>query len=319
MVKVSVIIPIYNVENYIERCAHSLFQQTLEDIEFIFINDCTPDNSIVKLEKVLTKYPYRKNNTQIIHFPVNKGQAAVRKHGMMLAKGKYIIHCDADDWVEHTLYEKLYNEAEKKKVDVVVCDFYNEYLDHTNIYHYPGDTNTLHEITRTDRTQWWVLWNRLINAELIHKYEIYPIEGQNFLEDVCVMMRIYYYANGISYINEPLYHYNRQNQNSTMNHTYSTKMIKQQKANIDFLASFFNTTSLDFSDTYNLYKETIRNRFLCQIPPNWNEWATTYPEIGNKILNDKRFPLIYRFLYFVASKGFIIPFKFYHSLSRKKR
>ena len=78
MIKVSVIIPVYNVEKYIEHCARSLMEQTLMDIEYIFVDDCTPDHSMEILQRVLTDYPERLENIRIIHHTQNSGSAAVR-------------------------------------------------------------------------------------------------------------------------------------------------------------------------------------------------------------------------------------------------
>ena len=97
MPKVTVIIPVYGVEKYISRCARSLFEQTLDDIEYIFVDDCTKDNSIGVLQEVLEQYPQRREQTRIVKLLVNSGQAAARKYGMQLATGDYIIHCDGDD------------------------------------------------------------------------------------------------------------------------------------------------------------------------------------------------------------------------------
>lgn len=80
MTKVSVVIPIYMVEKYIERCARSLFEQTLDDIEYLFINDCTPDSSMNILARVIEDYPKRKFQTRILEMPTNGGLAAVRRH-----------------------------------------------------------------------------------------------------------------------------------------------------------------------------------------------------------------------------------------------
>jgi glycosyltransferase involved in cell wall biosynthesis len=89
MPKVTVIIPIYGVEKYIERCATSLFKQTLDDIEYIFIDDCSPDNSVNILKQVLEKYPHRQKQTTIYSMPTNSGLAAVRRHGINSAGGVY--------------------------------------------------------------------------------------------------------------------------------------------------------------------------------------------------------------------------------------
>ena len=109
--KVSVIVPIYNVEQYIEKCVRSLMEQTLVNIEFIFVNDCTPDDSMTVLRRVLKDYPARESQVTILEHKENRGVAAVRKKGMEVAIGEYIIHCDSDDWVEKNMYEKLLEKA----------------------------------------------------------------------------------------------------------------------------------------------------------------------------------------------------------------
>ena len=122
MVKVSVCIPVYGVEKYIERCARSLFEQTMTDgIEFIFVNDCTKDNSIEILEKVLEEYPHRKEQVKIIHHEKNRGLVAARNTGLEHATGDYIIHCDSDDWVDPNMYEEMYNKAIETDADMVYC------------------------------------------------------------------------------------------------------------------------------------------------------------------------------------------------------
>ena len=122
MPKISVIVPVYNVEKYIERCARSLFEQTLEDIEYLFIDDCTQDRSIDILLQVLEEYPNRKQQVLIHHMARNSGQAIVRKWGMMNASGEYVIHCDSDDWVDNELYYLMYDKAISEQLDVVICD-----------------------------------------------------------------------------------------------------------------------------------------------------------------------------------------------------
>ena len=123
MPKISIIIPVYKVEKYIERCARSLFEQTLDDIEYLFIDDCSPDKSIEELKDILDEYPHRKSQTIIHRMERNKGQAAVRYWGVKNATGDYLIHCDSDDWVELDMYQQMYNKAIEEDADVVVCDY----------------------------------------------------------------------------------------------------------------------------------------------------------------------------------------------------
>ena len=108
MIKVSAVIPIYGVAAFIERCARNLFSQTLREVEFIFVDDATPDNSIALLEKVIEEFPDRRARTRILHHPVNRGLPAARNTGLAAAQGEFIYHCDSDDWMETTMLEKLY-------------------------------------------------------------------------------------------------------------------------------------------------------------------------------------------------------------------
>ena len=123
MPKLSVVIPVYGVEKYIERCARSLFEQTLDDIEYIFVNDCTKDRSIDILNAVINDYPARKEQVRIVHHEKNKGLPFARQSGWQVATGEYIANCDSDDWVALDFYEIMYNEAIEKNADMVVSDY----------------------------------------------------------------------------------------------------------------------------------------------------------------------------------------------------
>lgn len=123
MPKVSIVIPVYGVEKYIERCARSLFEQSLDDIEYLFVDDCTPDESINVLNRVLEDYPLRKTQVIIHRMKQNSGQAKVREWGIKNATGDYVIHCDSDDWVDRDMYRALYEAAVKEDADVAICDF----------------------------------------------------------------------------------------------------------------------------------------------------------------------------------------------------
>ena len=123
MISISVIIPIYGVEHFIGRCAESLMCQTLrEGVEFIFVDDATPDGSIQVLQEVLDRYPERQGQVSILHHDVNQGLPAARNTGLAIAQGKYIFHCDGDDYVERDMLEVLLGAAEQQRADYVWCD-----------------------------------------------------------------------------------------------------------------------------------------------------------------------------------------------------
>lgn len=104
--KVSLIIPVYKVESYIEKCARSVFEQSLLSLQIIFIDDCTPDNSIEILKKVLKDYPHRIADTFFLQNEQNKGASVSRNIGLEMAKGEYIAFCDADDWMDKVPWKK---------------------------------------------------------------------------------------------------------------------------------------------------------------------------------------------------------------------
>ena len=123
---ISIIVPVYNVEPYIERCIRSIMNQTFtEGVECILINDCTPDNSIRIVQQLINEY---KGNIQfrILSNEHNQGIASVRNIGLQAAKGTYIQYIDSDDYVEPDMLETLYKKACGSSSDILVYDYYCE-------------------------------------------------------------------------------------------------------------------------------------------------------------------------------------------------
>ena len=198
---VSVLVPVYNVSNFIERCAHSLFQQTFEDIEYIFVNDCTPDNSIEKLQKVMEQYPNRKERIKIVHHEKNRGLAAARNTAIDNSSGKYIQHIDSDDWIEPGMIEQMYNKAEAEQADIVVCDFI---IEKKNKKEYCSDFVPQKQedyfLAAVSRKAYASLINKFVARRLYENPECRPVEGLNVSEDRQVSTRLYFYARKIAKI-----------------------------------------------------------------------------------------------------------------------
>lgn len=121
------IIPVYNVGKFIERCVRSLMEQTMDNVEYIFVDDASPDNSIQILQKVIADYPNRRDNVRILTHAENKGLPAARNTGLAVATGEYIFHCDSDDFVEKDLLSTLYETARNENADIVWSDYYISY------------------------------------------------------------------------------------------------------------------------------------------------------------------------------------------------
>ena len=163
MPKVSLIIPVYNVENYIEKCLNSVVNQTLKDMEVIIVNDGSKDSSKQKIEKYLKKYPRIKYLEK-----ENGGLSDARNYGMPYATGEYIAFLDSDDYVESTMYEEMYEVAKKENADMVECDF---------IWEYPNKQKEDIGQIYTNKKQMLekvrvVAWNKLIKREILEKTKI---------------------------------------------------------------------------------------------------------------------------------------------------
>lgn len=290
MAKVSIVIPVYGVEAYIEKCARSLFEQTLEDIEYIFVDDCSPDRSIEILKCVLLEYPLRKNQVTIICTPHNSGLAAVRKYGIENATGDYIATCDSDDWPSANMYEKLYNKAIVTSSDLVVCDYYeiddlgNTRIVTKNIENYDKES-ILREVLTTYRLN--QVWCSLVKRDLYKKI-IFPLGSQS--EDKVFMIQLYHYCTKLSYLSEPLYYY-RYNPTSISNSITKEKVIKRyndlllnreiilQFASKENLISrnkkYFDAFKFKTKDILLTYKDDYECRKL---------WRESYPEVNRIIL-----------------------------------
>ena len=234
--KVSVLVPVYNVEQYIERCARSLFEQTLQDVEFIFVDDCSPDNSIAVLERVIKEYPQR--HVRIIKHMENKGLSAARKTAYENALGKYWICCDSDDWTEPNMYERMLNAAEKENADIICCGFITEGATSQEVrYDYTFESKN--EILDPNRFGWiyGAQWNKLVRADLFREHHIMPVESVSMWEDSCVTLPLRLLSKKTVILKDCLYHYNVENISSIC-HQVSTKQVESQARAIRHIEHF---------------------------------------------------------------------------------
>jgi len=205
--RVSILIPIYGVEAYIEKCAESLFRQTYCDIEYVFVNDCTPDDSIAILRNVASKYPHRQKNMRIVTHEENSGLAVSRLTGLAYATGEFIMFVDSDDYLELNAVEQLASIAENEGSDIVSGGFYHEFTGGKRLYESPPSISKEEYLTLILKRQVKCnIWGRLYRRTLFNK-GITFIKGINNGEDYVVVSRLFYFANKISNVNTPVVHY----------------------------------------------------------------------------------------------------------------
>lgn len=254
--EVSVSVPIYNVSKFIEKCACSLFEQTFQSIEYIFVNDATPDNSMELLKNVIDRYPNRKHQIKIINHPVNKGLAAARKIGISNSCGKYVATVDSDDYIEPDMIELLYNKISENKADIAVADIIKEYPNGKVVIQQYAHSDDIEEnryniLIGTKSPSY--LCGKMIARRLFDRSEFIPVpDGMNYLEDKFVVTQLYFLTDKVVKVEKPLYHYIQYNTSSL---TISSKNRSHFECAFymwDFLEKF-----LIEQKVYDKYKDAI--------------------------------------------------------------
>lgn len=305
MIKVSVIIPVYRVEAFIERCARSLFSQSLKDVEFIFVDDASPDDSIAIVENCVEEFPERKGFIRIIRHPVNQGISAVRNDGLEAAQGEYIYYCDSDDWVEPETLEKMYQVAEESGADIVYCDFYLSFEKNERYMSNP-DYNSAEEMLRKGflgGKMKYNLWNKLVKRSLYTESRLrFPV-GHSVGEDM-LMIRLAAMARKVKHVPEAFYHYVKLNGNAYSN-SYSQKYLEDIRYNTDLTIDFLkNRFGNEIEDDIALFKLNTKLPFLITDDKNmyrvWSEW---YPEADRYANANPDLPKRTRLLQVMAARG----------------
>ena len=297
MKKVSVIVPFYNVEKYIDKCLNSLVNQTLEDIEIIIVNDGSKDNSETIAKEYASKYKdkiiYLENETG--------GLSDARNYAIPYATGEYIAFLDSDDYVEIDMYEQMYEKAKKENADIVECDFLWEYPNEKieskgRIY------KDKHDILLNARV---VAWNKLIKKELIEKTKVKFPYGLRY-EDVEFFYKLIPYINKLDIVNKPFVHYVQRDNSISNSQNSRTKEI------IDILDNVINyyKENAIYEEYRNELEYNYARYLLCSsflrivmienkkerkeiLKYSWNKLNDTFPNwkknkyIKNKTLKNK--------------------------------
>ena len=284
--KVSVIIAVYKCNDYISECAHSLFQQTLNDIEYIFVNDATPDNSMDILYSVIEKYPSRKEYIKIINLDTNKGVSNARRVGIENATGEYVIHTDSDDWVDLDMYERLYQKAKETDADIVGCNFRHEFSDVQYDFHQQYAETMEENISRLINGRIFPsLCTSLTRRSLIEDNGIsFPV-GLNMGEDLFFNLQLYLHAKKIVSINWAPYHYR---------HTEDSSCVQRTRKSIDSDIAIAGLIEkiIKKHNLYEKYAKDIKYRkFFSKLPlmadlcdkKSYQDWLNIYPETNNDI------------------------------------
>lgn len=259
--KVSIIVPVYNVEKYIDKCLDSLVNQTLKDIEIIVINDGTKDNSQQIIDKYVKKYPFVKS-----FIKENGGMSSARNYGLKYAKGEYIAFVDSDDYVELDMYEKMYQKAKSNDFDVVVCNIKyiypsSEKCVSSNIN---SDLFTKEDIKKSMLVFYPSVWNKIYHNRVFKKN--IKFKENAWYEDVEFLYKLYPYINSIGVVNKYCYNYVRRE--GTITSTFNERVF-DYISNWNGIIKYYKDNNL-----YNEYKKELEYCYVRYIYATFIKTAT---------------------------------------------
>lgn len=268
MKKVSVLVPVYGVEKYIGQCARSLFEQTYENIEYIFVDDCSKDGSIAILRQTMEDYPARKSQTTIIRHERNKGLGGARLTALLHATGEYVTHVDSDDFMPRDAIASLMAKAEESGADMTDGG-YAEWEDGKEPVCHPAPHMRKEKYLKAILCQNILpnrIWGRLYRRSTLTGNGVFSVEGIDFSEDYAVVPRAMFHSR-MAYTDSTVYFYRKDN-TSSYTHTVSEKHLLSHLRACQLVADFFmnvpggeryrNAVDIGIA---NAYRCTVENGF----------------------------------------------------------
>ena len=301
---VSVIIPVYNVENYIERCVRSLFEQTQSNIEYIFVDDCSPDQSMEILHRLIEAYATKNLSVKIITHEKNRGLPTARNSGLKAASGEYVFHCDSDDWVEKDAMERMVRAAQTCQADIVWCDWFLSFRNNERYMKQKGKETPIDCIKAmlSGRLKYNV-WNKLVKRSLYVDNQVTFPDGWGMGEDM-TMIRLFSYATKVCYLPAALYHYVQINASSFTKMTSAahwSHVYSNANQTIEFIKNRYGS---ELEEELQFFKLNIKLPLLISNNINWHRWWTEWYRDANRYINrNKMFSLRIRLLQLAAAKG----------------
>lgn len=287
MPKVSVIVPVYNIEKYVRECVDSILSQTYTDFEVILVDDGSTDGS----PAICEEYASIDQRVKVIHKP-NGGLTSARNAGLYSSTGEWIMHVDGDDWINSEAIQELIAFAENENSELVLVDHIFEYIDRSSIHHSAkfnkqGSKGLNDYITNC----WNFITGSIHQRKLYFDNNIESPQSIQYCEDFHVMTRLCFYAKNIRSIGLPLYHY-RQREDSIVHSFYSSKRIDDEVNTCMDLIKFFGDRNVleDYEQTLSWRLLKATKDMVLDIS-KFNMFLSVYPRKGRYIF---RCPLINR-------------------------
>lgn len=281
MPKISIIVPVYKAEKYLNRCVDSILAQTFTDFELLLIDDGSPDKS----GEICDEYARKDSRVRVIH-KENGGVSSARQRGLDESIGEYTIHADPDDWVEPELLAEMYQKAKDENADMVICDFIYEYRTGSIIYKQHIDNCDAKSILKQMFSQQLpsMCWNKLVRRKCYIDYDIQFPHNIILWEDLYVVCSLLTHPIKCAYLPKALYHYDFVINNNSIVRIPTKKGLYSQ---IDFIKHF---SSYSYPVDW-LYESKVSTKMLAYrsglLKPN--EIIDLFAEINDKYIKSNSY------------------------------
>lgn len=277
--KVSILMPIYKVEQYLEKTLNSIFTQTYQNIDYVFVNDCSPDNSLQVLKDTIEKHGVEESRYTIINHEQNEGIAVSRADCIANAKGDYVLFVDSDDWIDPDMVQILLDATDNGGIDIIGSDIAGDHLDGKVSYHHEkyGETCRDNLIKCLNYDINTVLWKLLIRRSLFDNFTITP--HVDIVEDYIISVKLYYYAKSFRAVPKAMYHYVQYNQ--TRVSLQRLRSINNHIKGVQEVEAFCREKGI-YDDVVEekllLRKFNIKSNFLTKQLRDIKAYKTVFPE-----------------------------------------
>lgn len=301
---ISVIIPVYNAADCLNRCFESIIRQTYRNLEILFVDDCSNDDSESCIRSFMKRHEVSDLKIKCIHHEYNRGVAAARNTGIDNATGEYVYYLDADDYIEDNTLELLYKEADETEADIIGCEWFLSFNKNERHMVQPKVSSGEELFIKMARgVARWNLWLFMVKRSLYKDNNIRFIEKMNMGEDMMVMMKLALYSNKVSILNIPLYHY-IQTKSDSLTRNWSKGYMDQITANVHEVERHVKGNYGNrFDKEINFLKLNIKLPLLISSSvADYEIWMKWFPEANDSIMYNKDISLRTRLLQLLACK-----------------
>lgn len=305
-IQVTILMPVYKVEQYLEKTLDSIFTQTYPYLNYVFVNDCSPDNSLQVLIDAIKKYGIKEGQYVIINHEQNEGIAVSRTDCITHATGDYVYFVDSDDWIEKDTVEQMVLSTNNGTIDIVGCDFMKDYLSGETTYHHENYSESCREnlFRCLNYDIATVLWKLLIRRSLFDNFSITP--HVDIVEDYIISVKLYFYAKSFSAIPKAFYHYVQYNQARVSLQTLWS--VNMHIKGVEEVEEFCREKGL-----YNDYMEhelllrkfNIKSNFLTKQLLDYHRYKQTFPE-AKCIWREMNYSLKEKLKFWLAEHGLFV-------------